>query len=76
MESTPIRCVYINRFNVNRFNINTRLFSRSYSTSTRPSDKPLPIKVLSKLDKDSIDSCRSLLRNKGGIYSFVNTVDQ
>lgn len=76
MGSISILCVYINSFNVNRFNINTRLFSRSYSTYTSPSDKPLPIKVLSKLnDKDSIESCRSLLRNKGGIYSFVNTVD-
>ncbi|KAG0122680.1 GIY-YIG endonuclease [Tuber indicum] len=49
---------------------------RSYSTSSRSSDIPLPIKVLSKLnDKNFIDSCHSLLRNKGGIYSFFNTVN-
>lgn len=57
--------IYINSFNVNRFNINTRLFSRSYSSTTRSSDKPIPIKVLIKLDNDSIDSYRSLRINKG-----------
>jgi excinuclease UvrABC nuclease subunit len=61
---------------VKNISINTCLFSRSYSTSNRSSDIPLPIKFLSKLnDKNFIDSCHSLLRKKGGIYSFFNTVD-
>lgn len=37
---------------------------------------PVPIKVFDKLNgKDSILSYRDTLKNKGGIYSFINTVD-
>ena len=36
---------------------------------------PVPIKVFKKLDKDSILSYRDLLKNKGGIYCFINTIN-
>ena len=68
--------VCINNFKrINRFSTSPRLFSRSYSTLNSP-DKPYPIKILSRLyDKESIHLYRSLLINKGGIYSFLNTVN-
>lgn len=47
---------------------------RYYSTSS--SQLPIPINIFNNLDnKDSILLCRELLKNKGGIYSFVNTVN-
>ena len=54
---------------------------RNYSTVRLPSSSdstslPVPIKVFDKLDsKDSLLSYRELLKNKGGIYSFVNIMD-
>lgn len=51
---------------------------RNYSTSCSPStykSLPVSIKVFKKLnEKDSISSYRDLLKNKAGIYSFINTV--
>uniref|UniRef100_UPI0030FE5249 hypothetical protein n=1 Tax=Dematophora necatrix TaxID=2751867 RepID=UPI0030FE5249 len=52
---------------------------RYYSTSNsdlQSSDLPLPVLTINNLnDKDSIKSYRILLKNKGGIYSFINTVN-
>lgn len=39
------------------------------------SQLPIPIDIFQNLDKDSILLSRELLKNKGGIYSFVNTVN-
>jgi len=50
----------------------------NYSTSCSPStSKSLPVsKVFNKLnEKDYISSYRDLLKNKAGIYSFINTVN-
>ena len=53
--------------------------SRYYSTSKSDSesfDLPLPILTFDKLnDEDFIKSCRGLLKDKGGIYCFANTVN-
>lgn len=35
--------------------------------------KPTPIFVLKNLD--NINLCKELLKNKGGIYSFINTIN-
>jgi hypothetical protein len=59
---------------------------RSYSTKSSNNNlvaknsltpvKATPIFTLDKLyDKLHIDSNREILKNKGGIYSFINTVD-
>lgn len=52
---------------------------RYYSTSNsdlQSSDLPLPVLTINNLnDKDSIKSYRILLKDKGGIYSFINTVN-
>ena len=49
---------------------------RNYSTSCLPSSLPLPIKVFDRLDNnDIVLSYRELLKNKAGIYCFVNTVN-
>ena len=51
---------------------------RTYSTlsSLPTASKPIPIKFFDKLgDKDAIISYRPLLKNKGGVYSFINTVN-
>jgi GIY-YIG catalytic domain len=53
---------------------------RYYSTSLDPSpghiSTPLPIKVFSNLDNNEIViSYAEILRNKAGIYCFINTVN-
>ena len=54
---------------------------RSYSTSCSSSESvplPIPIKVFEKLsDRDSILSYREVLKNKnkGGVYCFLNTIN-
>lgn len=49
---------------------------RNYSTSCLPSTLPSPIKVFDRLDNnDIVLSYRELLKNKGGIYCFLNTVN-
>ena len=53
---------------------------RSYSTSksdTQSSDlPPVPILTINNLNnKDYINSIRILLKDKGGIYSFINIVN-
>ena len=49
---------------------------RNYSTLNTSNQLPTPIKVFNNSnDKDSINSYKELLKNKGGIYSFVNTLN-
>lgn len=50
---------------------------RSYTTSSTPNNNsPIPIMTISNLeDQNSISSKRELLRNKGGVYSFVNLIN-
>ena len=46
------------------------------NSDLQPSDLPLPVLTINNLnDKDSIKSYRILLKDKGGIYSFINTVN-
>jgi len=50
--------------------------NRYYSTSNISNQLPIPVKTISNLnDKTFIYSCREKLKNKGGIYCFVNTVN-
>lgn len=49
---------------------------RNYSTSCLPSSLPSPMDVIHWLDNnDIVLSYRELLKNKGGIYCFLNTVN-
>lgn len=64
--------------NRKRYNLLTTLITkRNYSTSSPSSTNlPLPIKIFSDLhDNDKILSYSKILRNKAGIYSFVNTIN-
>ena len=59
---------------------NSLTIRRSNSTSSSLSSSvytPLPvtIKVFYKLDKDSILTYRNLLKDKGGVYCFINTIN-
>lgn len=52
---------------------------RFYSTNNKSNAnliKPTPIFVLNNLnDQKNIDSFKDIIKNKGGIYSFINTVN-
>lgn len=72
----PIYCIYA----VPRQRVCAVASRRYYSTSISDSESsnlpPIPILTLNNLDnEDSIKSYRELLKNKGGIYSFINTVN-
>ena len=60
-------------------NFHNYLSRRYYSTSCRSlasKSLPTPIKVLDKLhNKETVASYRIILKNKGGIYSFINTIN-
>ena len=64
---------------ISRWKVGTKASDRYYSTSNsdlQSSDLPLPVLTINNLnDKDSIKSYRILLKDKGGIYSFINTVN-
>ena len=66
---------------ISRWKVGTKASNRYYSTSnsdlqSQSSDLPLPVLTINNLnDKDSIKSYRILLKDKGGIYSFINTVN-
>ena len=65
-------------YTISKWKVGTKARYRYYSTSNsdlQSSDLPLPVLTLNNLkDKDSIKSYRILLKDKGGIYSFINTV--
>ncbi|UKA47918.1 hypothetical protein D8B26_M00060 (mitochondrion) [Coccidioides posadasii str. Silveira] len=51
---------------------------RYFSTSKSNTESPTPIIIITIKDldnKDSIKSYSKIFRNKGGIYSFINTVN-
>lgn len=53
-----------------------RFYSSKSSFSELPDINPIPVLVLYKLaDKSYINSFRNTLKDKGGIYSFINTVN-
>ena len=53
-----------------------RYYSTSKSDSQSSDLPPVPILTINNLDnKDCIKSSRILLKDKGGIYSFINTVN-
>ena len=66
-------------YSISRLKFSRVISYRYYSTSNsdlQSSDLPLPVLTLNNLkDKDSIKSYRILLKDKGGIYSFINTVN-
>lgn len=70
-------CGYL--YTISRWKVGTKASDRYYSTSNsdlQSSDLPLPVLTINNLnDKDSIKSYRILLKDKGGIYSFINTVN-
>lgn len=48
----------------------------TYNSSSQPSNLTIPIITFNNLDnKDSLESYKKLLKNKGGIYSFINIVN-
>ncbi len=56
--------------------INRRYYSNSSPSSVSSNLPPIPILTFNNLNnEDSIESYRELLKNKGGIYSFINTVN-
>ena len=66
--------------NIYRLKVCTIASYRYYSTSKSDSQSsdlpPVPILTINNLDnKDCIKSSRILLKDKGGIYSFINTVN-
>ena len=67
-------------YTISRLNVRTVASCRYYSTSDSASqsdDWPsVPIFTINNLNnKDCIKSSRPLLKDKGGIYSFINTVN-
>ena len=54
-----------------------RYYSTNNGNTKSQSDiKPIPILTLGNLNKeDSIKSYREIFKNKGGIYSFINTLN-
>lgn len=65
---------------ISRLKVCTVASYRYYSTSKSDSQSsdlpPVPILTINNLDnKDCIKSSRILLKDKGGIYSFINTVN-
>jgi len=66
-------------YTISRCKVGSSASYRYYSTSNsdlQSSDLPLPVLTINNLnDKDSIKSYRILLKDKGGIYSFINTVN-
>ena len=70
-------CGYL--YTISIWKVGTKASDRYYSTSNsdlQSSDLPLPVLTINNLnDKDSIKSYRILLKDKGGIYSFINTVN-
>ena len=70
-------CCYL--YTISRWKVGRKTSDRYYTTSNsdlQSSDLPLPVLTINNLnDKDSIKSYRILLKDKGGIYSFINTVN-
>ncbi len=65
---------------ISRLKVCTVASYRYYSTSKSDSQSsdlpPVPILTINNLDnKDCIKSSRILLKDKGGIYSFINTIN-
>jgi hypothetical protein len=55
---------------------NYKYYSTSNSYSQSSDISPIPVLTIDNLNnEDSIKSSRILLKNKGGIYSFINTVN-
>lgn len=55
--------------------VGRKCFFTSNSNSDSESSLPIAVLILTNLDnKDCIKSYKKLLKNKGGIYSFFNTV--
>jgi hypothetical protein len=56
--------------------VNKRFYSSKSTFNKLPNINPVPVLVLYKLaDKSYINSFRDTLKDKGGIYSFINTVN-
>lgn len=54
----------------------TKRFYSSKPTNNNLNKNPIPILILKELnDKNYIDSFREMLKGKGGIYSFINTIN-
>ena len=67
-------------YTISRLKVSTVASYRHYSTSNSDSQSsdlpPVPIFTINNLNnEDCVRSYRILLKNKGGIYSFINTVN-
>ena len=67
-------------YTISRLKVCTVASYRYYSTSNSDSQSsdlpPVPIFTINNINnEDCIKSSRILLKNKGGIYSFINTVN-
>ena len=65
---------------ISKFKVSKAASYRYYSTSNSDSQSsdlpPVPIFTIKNINnEDCIKSSRILLKNKGGIYSFINTVN-
>ena len=65
---------------ISKFKVSKVASYRYYSTSNSDSQSsdlpPVPIFTINNINnEDCIKSSRILLKNKGGIYSFINTVN-
>lgn len=63
--------------NINKYKLtNRRNFSTSNKNPTSVRSAPIPVLILNSLkDENYILSFRKILKNKGGIYSFINTIN-
>lgn len=74
----------IYKLNLNKIKLNynpvvalyTKRFYSSKPTNNNRNKNSIPILTLKELnDKNYIDSFREMLKDKGGIYSFINTIN-
>lgn len=56
-----------------KINYNKKFNIRCYSTTSNI--KIIPIYILDNLNKDYINLHKDILKNKAGVYSFINTID-
>lgn len=62
--------------NIYTYNSNRRQYSTTKNINSEPEIIPISVLTLNNLKNDNdIKSYRELLKNKGGIYSFVNTLN-
>jgi|SRR6186713_999983 len=79
VSTLDVSCLIYSRFHngISKQNVRSVFSRRNYSTShsadSGACNLPLPVLTISNLNnKDCIKSYRRLLKDKGGIYSFIN----